>query len=173
MKKTADWLLGALLACVGGVSLAADAPAVDAAAVQRCRIIADAAARLACYDAIALPGLGSRAGWGAPVAAPASPAASPSPGAAAGVAPGADFGLEGRAGDRADSLSSRIVGAVREFGSGTRFTLENGQVWQIVDSTSGFYDLQNPPVRIDRAMLGSFLMSIEGVNQRPRVRRVR
>ena len=74
---------------------------------------------------------------------------------------------------RAEALGSRIVGTVREFGNGTRFTLENGQIWQIVDSTSGFYDLQNPPVTIERAVLGSFLMTIEGVNQRPRVRRIR
>lgn len=172
MKKTANWVL-----CVAGVSalapaMAADAPSIDAAAVQRCRIVADAAARLACYDAIVLPGLGSRAGWGAPVATPA-PAAAPAPGGAAAAAPGADFGLEGRAGDRADSLSSRIVGTVQDFGNGTKFTLENGQVWQIVDSTSGYYNLQSPPVRIDRALLGSFLMTIEGVNQRPRVRRIR
>ena len=165
MNKT---VLCALLAGVAGVAIAQTPAGVDLAAVQRCRIIAEAPARLACYDAIALPGLGSRAGWGAPVGAPASPAAT-------GGAPQAGgFGFEGRLPEgTADALSSRITGQVRDFGNGTRFTLDNGQVWQIVDSTSGFYDLQNPPVRIERAVLGSFLMTIEGVNQRPRVRRIR
>ena len=56
MNKT---VLCALLAGIAGAA-AAQAPAVvDLAAVQRCRIIAEATARLACYDAIALPGLGS------------------------------------------------------------------------------------------------------------------
>lgn len=141
----------------------------DTAAIQRCRIIPEAAARLACYDAIALPGVGSRAGWGAPVGAPTSPA----PGAAP-AATGGDFGLENRQREGVpDTLSSRIVGKVSEFANGTRFTLDNGQVWQIVDDTRGVYELDNPPVRIERALLGSFLMTIEGVNQRPRVRRIR
>jgi hypothetical protein len=173
MNKT---VLCVLLACATGAAVAQVPAGVDPAAVQRCRIIAESAARLACYDAIALPGLGSRAGWGAPVAAPAGgvapPAGAAGPAAAAPAAGG--FGFEGRLPEGTpDALSSRIVGAVRDFGNGTRFTLDNGQIWQIVDNTSGFYDLQNPPVRIERAVLGSFLMTIEGVNQRPRVRRVR
>jgi hypothetical protein len=168
MNKTALWML--LATAAGGA--AAQAPAgIDPAAVQRCRIIAEAAARLACYDAIALPGLGSRAGWGAPVAPSAVPVTG-SPGPAAPTAGG--FGFEGKLPEGTpDMLDSRIQGRVQEFGNGTRFTLDNGQVWQIVDDTSGFYDLQNPPVRIERALLGSFMMKIEGVNQRPRVRRIR
>lgn len=145
----------------------------DTAAIQRCRIVAESAARLACYDAIALPGVGSRAGWGAPVNATVTP---PSVLAATPERPGPEgtFGLEARQRDgTADALASRIVGSITQFENGTRFTLENGQVWQIVDDTRGVYALENPPVRIERAFLGSFLMTIEGVNQRPRVRRIR
>lgn len=164
-------LLPAPLALAAALLTALPAQA-DSAAIQRCRIVAEAAARLACYDAIALPGLGSRAGWGAPVAgeAPAGAAAAP----AAAAAPGGGFGFENRLPEGApDSLNSRIVGALNFFENGTRFTLENGQVWQVVDSTRGAYELNSPAVRIERAMLGSFLMTIEGVNQRPRVRRIR
>lgn len=161
----------------------------DSAAMQRCRIIAEAAARLACYDAIALPGIGSRTGWGAPVAATSAPGIPAATGSATGTATGAavtssasadrpgpeqTFGLENRQREGAlDVLSSRIAGKVTQFQSGTRFTLDNGQIWQIVDNTSGVYELESPPVRIERALLGSFLMTIEGVNQRPRVRRIR
>lgn len=154
----------------------AQAQEIDAASVQRCRIIPEAAARLACYDAIALPGIGSRAGWGAPVG-PAVRTPSTVPGASAttgSASPLEVFGFEDRpAPGRPDELRSRIVGDVKDFGSGTRFTLENGQVWQIVDTTRGAYDLKNPAVTIERAALGSFMMSIEGVNQNPRVRRIR
>ena len=67
--KTSTLLALAALVCTGAVQ-------ADPAALQRCRIIPEAAARLACYDAIALPGIGSRAGWGAPTtSAPAAPAA--------------------------------------------------------------------------------------------------
>jgi hypothetical protein len=168
MNKT---VLCVLLATATGAAMAQVPAGVDPGAVQRCRIIAEAAARLACYDAIALPGIGSRAGWGAPVAPSTAPTAGPT-GTAAPAAGG--FGFEGKLPEgTADRLDSRIQGRVQEFGNGTRFTLDNGQVWQIVDDTTGFYDLQNPPVRIERAVLGSFMMTIEGVNQRRRVRRIR
>lgn len=145
----------------------------DTAAIQRCRIIPEAAARLACYDAIALPGVGSRAGWGAPVGTPAAAQAAAAPGSVS-PPPGGNFGFENRLPEGTpEVMTSRIVGDVGYFENGTRFTLENGQVWQIVDGTRGAYALTNPPVRIERAMLGSFLMRIEGVNQSPRVRRIR
>ncbi len=166
------------LRLAASAALLAALPAVaDTAGIQRCRIIPESAARLACYDAIALPGLGSRAGWGAPVAGAPAPGPAPATGGitAAPAAPaGGNFGFENRLPEGTpDTLSSRIVGALSYFENGTQFTLENGQVWQVVDGTRGAYDLQNPPVRIERAMLGSFLMTIEGVNQRPRVRRIR
>lgn len=157
------------------VALLAAAPAraqLDPAAVQRCRIIPEAAARLACYDAIALPGLGSRAGWGAPVATPAAPAA---PGATPGAAaPGGDFGLSRSSPEAAaERVVSRVVGKVEDFPNGLRLTLENGQVWQLSESATGFYNLQNPKVTITRGLFSGFLMEMEGVNAPLRVRRLR
>ena len=155
------------LACLGLLALGALAPSgaaaqVDSAALQRCRIIPEAPARLACYDAIALPGLGSRAGWGAPTA----------PARAAGD-PAAGFGFEQKALQAApDRLDSRVVGLVQEFRAGTRLQLENGQVWMVIEPTNGFYNLQDPKVSINRGAMGNFLMSIEGANATPRVRRV-
>jgi hypothetical protein len=164
MKIHSLWPLAALV-CAGAAQ-------ADSAALQRCRIIPEAAARLACYDAIALPGIGSRAGWGAPV--PTAPVAGP--GArqpAAGADPAAGFGFEQRSAQAAaDRLESRIVGKVQEFVQGTRLRLENGQVWQVSETAAGFYNLDNPKVAITRGVLGNFLMSIDGVNATPRVRRI-
>lgn len=167
------------LASAGLLALAALAPTLaaaqlDPAAMQRCRIIPEAPARLACYDAIALPGLGSRAGWGAPV--PTAPAAA-APGAVAAPRasgdPAAGFGFEQKALQAApDRLDSRVVGLVQEFKAGTRLQLENGQVWMVTEPANGFYNLQDPKVSISRGALGNFLMSIEGANATPRVRRV-
>ncbi len=167
------------LAAAGLLALAALAPTMaaaqlDPAAMQRCRIIPEAPARLACYDAIALPGLGSRAGWGAP--APNAPATTTAGAAAAPRAsgdPAAGFGFEQKAIQAApDRLDSRVVGLVQEFKAGTRLQLENGQVWVVTEPTNGFYNLQDPRVSISRGALGNFLMSIEGANATPRVRRV-
>ena len=164
------------LACLGLLALGALAPSgaaaqVDSAALQRCRIIPEAPARLACYDAIALPGLGSRAGWGAPTA-PAAVPGTAAPARAAGD-PAAGFGFEQKALQAApDRLDSRVVGLVQEFRAGTRLQLENGQVWMVIEPTNGFYNLQDPKVSINRGAMGNFLMSIEGANATPRVRRV-
>lgn len=168
-------LLGAAAAVIG-----TGAAQADTAAMQRCRTIAEAPARLACYDAIALPGLGSRAGWGVPAAgAPAPAAQGVAPGAApaAATAPAGDparnFGFEMRAAFTGpDRLDSRVVGKVQDFVTGTRFTLENGQVWQVTEHTIGFYNLDNPRVAITRGMLGSFYMSFEGISATPKVRRI-
>lgn len=164
MKNYAFW---GLLAAV----VAAPAQA-DTAAMQRCRIVAEPAARLACYDAIALPGIGSRAGWGAPLPGAGTAAAA----AAAEVAPAASspassFGLPEAKAD-ADQLESRIVGLVESFPRGTRYRLENGQVWQVTETAMGFYQLQNPKVTITRGLLGNFYMQIEGVASAPKVRRL-
>jgi hypothetical protein len=155
------------------LALLAASPAraqLDPAAVQRCRIIAEAAARLACYDAIALPGIGSRAGWGAPVAtAPATaPAAAPGPG------PGGDFGLSRPAPEAAaDRVVSRVVGRVEDFPNGLKLTLENGQVWQLSESATGFYNLESPRVTITRGLISGFVMAMDGVNAPLKVRRIR
>jgi hypothetical protein len=172
MKLVALFLPAVLLGAA--TSVVAQAPAsLDPAAVQRCRMIPEAAARLACYDAIALPGIGSRAGWGAPVAT--SPTTPPAATAAAtpGNAPIGDFGLPRPAAEATDRVVSRIVGKVEDFPKDLRLTLENGQVWQLSEAASGYYNLQNPQVTITRGLLSGFLMAIEGVNAPLRVRRLK
>lgn len=167
--------MNALVLLVPVLALLAAAPAraqaqLDPAAVQRCRIIPEAAARLACYDAIALPGLGSRAGWGAPVASPtpAAPAA-----AGATPAPGGEFGLSRPAPEAAERVISRVVGKVEDFPNGLKLTLENGQVWQLSESATGFYNLQNPQVTITRGLISGYVMAMEGVNATLKVRRLK
>lgn len=162
---------GALMAVLPLVATAQAGAPMDSAPVQRCRTIAEAAARLACYDAIALPGLGSRAGWGAPVGA--APAAAPTA-RALPASPADSFGLEQRDSRLApERLESRISGSIEGWEPNTRFTLENGQVWQVVDGSRAYYGpMSQPRVIVSRGLLGSFYLQIDGVNQMPRVRRV-
>ena len=162
---------GAGAQSAGAAAEAAPAAApVDAAPMLRCRTIAESAARLACYDAIVLPGLGSRAGWGSPVA----PAAAAAP---VGSAPGSAaerFGMESRdSRSMPERLESRLAETIEGWEPDTRFRFENGQVWQVVDGSRAYYGkLERPRVAVSRGMLGSFYLQIEGVNQAPRVRRV-
>lgn len=69
-------------------------------------------------------------------------------------------------------MESTIAGTFEGWLAGSRLRLANGQVWEIADGSSASYLLRDPKVRITRGMLGSFFMTIEGVAQSPRVRRI-
>ncbi|KAB8175423.1 hypothetical protein FKV24_013540 [Lysobacter maris] len=71
-----------------------------------------------------------------------------------------------------------VVGTVtsefRGFGKGRRYTLDNGQVWEQVDSASlvGVRN-RNPQVTIRPSVVGTaWYMSVEGYNTRAKVKRV-
>lgn len=130
----------------------------DDAAIQRCRAISDAGARLSCYDAIPLGG----------TATPAGPAAR-------AVSPAASFGLESRSApaDAVASIESAIDGPFEGWLPRGQLKLANGQVWEVTDGSQAAYDLKSPKVKITRGVSGSFFMAIEGVAQTPRVRRIR
>ena len=152
MKQAFVFLLACACVC---------AVAADDAAMQRCRDVRDAAARLACYDAIALSV--------APAAAPPSPAAA--------AAPPASFGLESRPTPTATpptaSIESTIEGPFDGWLPRGQLKLATGQVWEVSDGSQVAYNLKSPKVKITRGVSGSFFMAIEGVAQTPRVRRLK
>jgi len=123
--------------------------------LRRCRVIADANARLACYDAIALPAPGSAR---APAPAKETPA---------------QFGLVGAQRQVSlDAVESRIPGNFEGWSARSRITLENGQVWQIDDDSRAILELKNPKARVRKGALGAFYLEVEGTNRSPRVKRV-
>lgn len=148
------------LACLAATPLAP----VAASELQRCRAVADPAARLACYDALAAQ----------PTPAAAAPAAAAGPAAAARPAdPAAGFGFENRMPAEApDTITSHLPGRFEGWGGSTMFRLANGQVWQVIDGSSAFYWLENPKVTLRRAMMGTFFLEIEGAARAPRVKRL-
>jgi hypothetical protein len=136
----------------------------DDAAILRCRAIADASARVACYDAMPLSG----------VAAPAvAPVAAAAPAAVAN--PSKDFGLSAekrRPANEPNEIESSIVGKFDGWGSNTRFRLANGQLWRVADgSEAALWERDNPKVKIVRNSIGTMFMEVEGSVQAPRVRR--
>ncbi|MGE0356146.1 MAG: hypothetical protein AB7P08_04455 [Burkholderiales bacterium] len=135
----------------------------DEAGMQRCRAIADATARLACYDALAATPAAPRAS--APAAVPAQ-AAKPTP---------EQFGLEQRQVrelQSLDAIESTIPGRFDGWSPGASIRLANGQVWQVADGSSGAHWIENPKARVRRGLLGAFYLEIEGTNRSPRVQRV-
>ncbi|WP_296949609.1 hypothetical protein [uncultured Massilia sp.] len=157
-------LLPLALALLGSTGVAR----ADDAAILGCRKLADAGARLACYDAI--PATAAVGGIAA-----AAPAAAPVPAAAAAAAaPEQSFGLENvRRPEAPKRIESTLAGDFEGWGPNTRFTLANGQVWKVVDGSSETLPrVSKPKVRIVRNLFGTMFMEFDGINSSPKVRRV-
>ena len=144
----------------------------DDAAILRCRAIADASARLACYDALVATSASASAakaaaGTGAVAVQPPAQQAAPQPAQA-------QFGLEDRVANKGalDAIESTIPGSFEGWRAKSNIRLANGQVWQISDDSSRAHYIDNPKVRIRRGALGSFYLEIQGTNSSPRVKRV-
>lgn len=155
------------------VALLASGPAwSDDAGLLRCRGIADATARLACYDGLPLGTPGAKVAPApapaAPVGRAAPPAAAPKPAAPAD----SQFGLAPKPADEVAAIQSSIPGVFEGWRPGERIRLANGQVWQIADDSSSLIQRRDPKVTVRRGALGAFYLDIEGDNRSPRVRRV-
>ena len=141
--------------------LLSSAALADDAALLRCRGIAEASARLACYDALPLTATEGKAGQAA-----AKPANQP--------LTAEQFGLEEQLAPKSpvDAIESQIPGRFEGWQPNSSIRLANGQVWQVTDGSSRIYDVSNPKVEIRRGMLGAFYLNIAGDNRTVRVRRI-
>jgi hypothetical protein len=178
------------------LSTASIAHAIDDAAFQRCRGISDSANRLACYDALQMntppaaaqvPPIAppkSTAAAAAPAPAksaatspapvPAAPAAASAPTPPQQQAAAQPFGYESRAPavEPPTTMESTIPGHFQGWGPGERIKLANGTVWQIVDDSRAYFNIDNPRAVVRRGMMGGFFLEIENSNRSPRVRRI-
>jgi hypothetical protein len=142
------------LVLLSGAALADDA-------LLRCRGIADASPRLACYDALPLTGGDGKAGQGE--TSQRNVRASPE-----------QFGLEERTvlAGALEAIESHIPGRFEGWTPNERIRLANGQVWQVTDGSSRMYDVENPKITIRRGVLGAFYLNLEADNRSVRVRRI-
>ncbi|MCW5590696.1 MAG: hypothetical protein KIS74_01235 [Burkholderiales bacterium] len=147
----------------------------DDAGILRCRAIKDSAARLACYDAIAVPSTAPAAAAQPKAGTPAAAAPAAAPRAAeAPPTPAQQFGMEAKTpAAQLEAIESTIPGMFEGWGPNTVITLANGQSWQISDSSSGYIHKENPKVRIRRAFMGSFTLEFEDSSRVAKVRRVK
>ncbi|HEV8554556.1 MAG TPA: hypothetical protein VGR65_14430 [Casimicrobiaceae bacterium] len=141
--------------------LLSSAALADDAALLRCRGIAEASARLACYDALPLTASEGKAGQAAAKQADQPLTAE-------------QFGLEEKLAPKSevDAIESQIPGRFEGWQPNMSIRLANGQVWQVTDGSSRIYDLVNPKVEIRRGVLGAFYLNIAGDNRTVRVRRI-
>ena len=150
--------------------------------LERCAQLQNAEVRLACYDALAelIAARPQQASSASEAPAPPEGASAAVPNAAEQVSePESGQSLASRVfgllpgGDEVRKIESRVVGEVDGLGQGTRFELENGQVWRQVDRTERNYSATNPKVEIKEGFMNSYRMRLEGLNARIRVRRVK
>jgi len=156
MKKASPLLLPLFLPLFLSAPGAALA---DDAAVLACRSLADAAQRLACYDAM-------------PVGA-ASVTAASAPTTAR--APEQQFGIKQQVKEaEPEQIESSIAGDFDGWSGNTTIKLANGQVWRITDGSQAVLPpMRNPKVRIKRGLFGgAFFFQVDGQNSTARVRRV-
>jgi hypothetical protein len=182
--KRDDWsaalfLMAALIA--GGESCRAEG---TLSSLLACRDVADAGARLACFDresaAMASPGAAAVAATAPAAAAPAAAApaaAAPAAAAAAAVTPPGpvldpkqQFGLPERevarqqvaAGARAPDVAkvqARVVGLALTGDGRTVVSLDNDQVWRQLAADADLFLKLGDTVTISRAFLGSFWLA--------------
>jgi hypothetical protein len=70
-------------------------------------------------------------------------------------------------------ISSRIAGEFNGWTGRTRFTLENGQVWEQRRGRRWKITLDSPEVRITQTFLGAYEMEIVSESRKIGVRRIR
>lgn len=75
--------------------------------------------------------------------------------------------------EEADQITSRAIGLYKMWEKGIPVTLENGQVWEITDYRSAYHMIENPEITIEKNLFGGYLLGIEGLNKRFRVKRVK
>jgi hypothetical protein len=78
--------------------------------------------------------------------------------------------------EKADAIHSRLVGDYNgQSGKGTRFELENGQVWEVSDSGSRLATqrMSRPAVTVEPGLLGAWYLRLDEFNGRVSVRRIR
>jgi hypothetical protein len=164
--------VGASVPALAQVESNKAAPAALEQAVFACRTLADEARRLACYDA--MPVLSVPMGAITP-SAPTNPKPQGAlPTATTAAAPAQSFGLPAATAPAqpANRVSARLQGSFGEWSAGTRFVLDNGQVWQVVDGQGAGYALDRPRITIERGLLGSFFATVDGVSAAIKVRRL-
>lgn len=83
-----------------------------------------------------------------------------------------DFGKEAKSKD-VESITSTMIGTFKGWKKGMVVKLENGQKWRVTSARSGRTKLENPKVTIERAVFGTFNMTVEGFKTFAKVKRIK
>ncbi|MGQ0618424.1 MAG: hypothetical protein ACT4QA_00680 [Panacagrimonas sp.] len=168
MKSLRARFAPVLLLVVSGLAPAADP--------GECVSISDDVVRLFCYDRAAgrvtEPVPSNAAGDPAETSKPVTPGPPPAPTISTPTPEPAPAAVESAPQPNPRRIEARIVGRFEGWSSGTRFVLDNGQIWEVVGAGTHYSKAESPKVVIERDFIGQTLMSVEGIKSRALVRRV-
>jgi hypothetical protein len=169
--------VGSLVALGATGSAIAQSPPVakPVAALQQCRAIPDAQARLACYDK-AVDVLAAATASGDTVVIERTEVRKARKGLFGFTLPRIGFltGRDDNAEDRADeaSLATTVVSARALPNGKWRFTVEGGAVWETVEANLGFSDPKpGAKVLIEKGAIGSYFVKV-GSGRRVQAKRI-
>jgi hypothetical protein len=149
--------------------------------MDSCAVLKSDAARLACFDQELERRKSATPGRICAVSAPAAAAAAapaPTPATSAAASPAQKSApppqplLASERPPRPQSLSAQVVAIADESPGIVAITLDNGQVWEQVETREGFRVLLHHGVTIAPAMFGSYLLTTDD-HRTARVRRIR
>jgi hypothetical protein len=162
------FLLPSFAAVLAVPAIGATPPAPSAKTVvtlQSCRTLADAAARLVCYDR-AVDALSAATASGDVVIVERTEVRKARKGLFGFTLPRIDFlsGKPGNAEDAADEKElNTVITTSREIGYGKwRFTVEGGAIWETVEASMRLRDpVPGRKVLIERGSLGAYFVTVE------------
>ena len=70
------------------------------------------------------------------------------------------------------AIETSIAGPFRGWLPKEKITMSNGQVWQVIDGSTGAVNLTDPKVTIRRDLIGGYHLEFEGANVYPRVKQI-
>ncbi len=84
------------------------------------------------------------------------------------------MGLKNYSGERGE-IDSRVPGAFTGWQLGTTFTLENGQVWRVIQADSPLEGIRltNPEIHITPGLFDSWNLRVAGYNKAAKVERIK
>ena len=144
---------------------------LDLSKLKACTSIKDDKKRLACFDESMRTKLSLKAEKS--IAKVKSAEVKEKPSKTIVISTEEAFGKKEAEINQMESLKSNIVGQFKGWKKGTTITLANGQKWKVLSRTTGYVNLVDPAVEIERAVFGSFKMKVEGLNSSARVKRIK
>ena len=128
--------------------------------VRACSLLTEDIQRLTCFDALVDQPVRAAPDLDDPVVGEAD--APP------------DFGLPERPAEAPgpNQTASRHIGEFRGWSGNTICRLENGQIWRQAAAGRMHWVVDSPLITVRRTSIGTYWLSLEGVNTQVRVRRV-